>query len=86
MTAYVLRFCRNLRLKSSRENDNNDVHVGPLSSNEIESAEEYWTKQAQAGLSERVAKGDFKPLSPLVDDTGMIRVGGRVDPHLFSYD
>lgn len=86
MTSYVLRFCRNLRLKSSRENDNNDVHVGPLSSNEIESAEEYWTKQAQAGLSERVAKGDFKTLSPLVDDTGIIRVGGRVDPHLFSYN
>lgn len=86
VTAYVLRFCRNLRLKSRRENDNNNVHVGPLSSNEIESAEEYWTKQAQAGLSERVSKGDFKTLSPLVDDTGIIRVGGRVDPHLFSYD
>ncbi|KAL9964668.1 hypothetical protein ACROYT_G028343 [Oculina patagonica] len=86
VTAYVLRFCRNLHLKSSRENDDNDVHVGPLSSNEIESAEEYWAKQTQAGLSERMAKGDFKTLSPWVDDKGIIRVGGRVDPHLLSYD
>ena len=43
VTAYVLRFCRNIRLKSSQESDNNDMHVGPLSSNEIESAKEYWT-------------------------------------------
>ena len=86
VTAYVFRFCRNIRLKSSRESDNNDVHVGPLSSNEIESAEEYWTKQAQTGLFERVVKGDFKTLSPFGDDKGIFRVGGRVDPHLFSYD
>ena len=31
-------------------------------------------------------KGDFKTLSPYVDDKKLIRVGGRVDPSLVNYD
>ena len=85
VTAYVVRFCRNLRLKSSQQN-NSQVQVGPLSAEEIQDAEEYWAKKAQTGLSDRLEKGDFKTLSPFIDDKGIIRVGGRVDPNLLSYD
>ena len=80
MTAYVLRFCRNLGLKSSQQSDNNPVQVGSISAVEIKDAEEYWTKKAQTGLKDRLEKGDFKTLSPFIDDKGIIRVGGRVDP------
>ena len=53
VTAYVLRFCRNLRLKSSQQSDNNQVQVGPIDAEEIKDAEEYWAKKAQTGyLSE----------------------------------
>ena len=86
VTAYVLRFCRNLCLKSSQQSDNNPVQVGSISAEEIKDAEEYWTKKAQTGLTDRLGKGDFKTLSPFIDDKGIIRVGGRVDPNLLSYD
>ena len=85
VTAYVIRFCRNIRTKSNRDKEHNQVYVGPLNAEEIERAEEYWTKKAQAGLSAGITKGNFKSLSPFVDDKGIIRVGGRVDPALVSY-
>lgn len=31
-------------------------------------------------------KGDFKTLSPFIDEKGIIRVGGRVDPNVLSYE
>ena len=31
-------------------------------------------------------KGDFKTLSPFLDTQGIIRVGGRVNPRLATYD
>ena len=86
VTAYVRRFCRNLGLKSSQQSDNNPVQVGSISAEEIKDAEEYWTKKAQTGLTDRLEKGDFKTLSPFIDDKGIIRVGGRVDPKMLSYD
>lgn len=86
VTAYVFRFCRNLHLKSSQQSDTNQVQVGPLSTEEIQDAEEYWTKKAQTGLAVKLEKGDFKTLSPFLDDKGIIRVGGRVDPNLLSHD
>jgi hypothetical protein len=34
----------------------------------------------------RMKKGDFKTITPFVDPKGIIRVGGRVNPSLVSYD
>ena len=84
-TAYVLRFCHNLRIKV-KQPDDQEVESGPLTPAEIESAEEYWLKEAQSSLSQRMEKGDFKSLTPFFDEKGIIRVGGRVDPSLLSYD
>ena len=33
-----------------------------------------------------MAKGSYKSLSPFVDDKGIVRVGGRVEPAIVSYD
>ena len=85
-TAYVIRFCRNLHLKLSQQRDTNQLQVGPPSTKEIQDAEEYWTKKAQTGLAVKLEKGKLKTLSPFFDDKGIMRVGGRVDPHLLSYD
>ena len=84
-TAYVLRFCQNVRAKLSRDKDS-PTYQGPLNSTEIQSAEEYWLKSAQIDLMKRMKKGDFKTLTPFVDVKGIIRVGGRVKPSLVSYD
>ncbi|XP_048577231.1 uncharacterized protein K02A2.6-like [Nematostella vectensis] len=40
----------------------------------------------QDTLHGRHEKGEFAPLSPFVDDKGIIRVGGRLDAALVSYD
>ena len=86
VTAYVNCFCHNIRSRSSRDKEKNQANVGPLNADEIVCAEEYWIKKAQAGLSAGMAKGSYKSLSPFVDDKGIVRVGGRVDPALVSYD
>ena len=86
VTDYVFRFCHNLRLKSRQETNAQEKRVGPLSAEEIQVSEEYWTKQAQSSLYKRMEKGDFKTLSPFFDGKGIIRVGGRVNPDLLSYE
>jgi hypothetical protein len=78
VTAYIQRFGRN--------DENTQPELGPLTGEELQAAEEYWLEQAQSSLFQRMKKGDFKTLSPYVDDKKLIRVGGRVDPSLVSYD
>jgi hypothetical protein len=84
VTAYIQRFGRNLHAK--RNDENTQPELGPLTGEELQAAEEYWLKQAQSSLFQRMKKGDFKTLSPYVDKKKLIRVGGRVDPSLVSYD
>ena len=81
VTAYVLRFTHNCRKK-----DNNTKLLGPLSAQEIAKAEDYWIRRAQISIHKRVEKGELSSLTPIKDDNGIIRVGGRVDPSLTSYD
>ena len=59
---------------------------GPLTPEELEKAEIFWIKEAQRDLHRRKEKGEFKSLSPFQDDKGVIRVGGRVDEAIVSYD
>ncbi|XP_068671014.1 uncharacterized protein [Montipora foliosa] len=49
VTAYVRRFCQNLRSKLKRVDYNQKRNMGPLNSLDIEDAEEYWLKFAQSG-------------------------------------
>jgi hypothetical protein len=84
-TAYVLPFRHNVRAKLSPNKDF-PTYESPPSPIEIQSTEEYWLKIAQIDLMKRMKKGDFKTLTPFVDPKGIIRVGGRVNPSLVSYD
>ena len=59
---------------------------GPLTSEELKAAEMYWIKQGQKSLHRRYEQGEFKSLSPFKDNGGIIRVGGRVDEALVSYE
>ena len=86
VAAYVIRFCNKLCNKTHRDIEGDKVSIDPPDAEEVEKAEEFWIKKSQVGLSTRIAKGDFKTLNPFVDDKGITRVGGRVDPALVSYD
>ncbi|KAL9985573.1 hypothetical protein ACROYT_G007994 [Oculina patagonica] len=63
-----------------------DGRGGPLTPEELQQAEFYWIKQAQSTLHSRLERGDFKPLSPSKDANEVIRVGGRVDEAIVSYE
>ena len=86
VTSYVRRFVQNLRIKCARSEEIRQPERGPLTQQELESAEEYWMKHMQSSILTRLKKGDFKALSPYTDDKGILRVGGRVDTSLVSYD
>ena len=58
----------------------------PLTAVELEQDEELWIKTAQKELHERVKNKEFNMLSPFKDDKGILRVGGRVDKAIVTYD
>ena len=60
--------------------------TGSLTPEELLQAELYWIKDAQKRLHDRMAKGEFKTLSPFSDDRGIIRVGERLDKAIVSYE
>lgn len=88
VTAYVQRFIRNIKAKHQQrvEVQNSAGQDGPLSLQELDEAEKLWITVAQDDLRERQAKGEFRQLSPFVDQDGVIRVGGRVDKAIASYE
>ena len=59
---------------------------GPLTVTELQKAELYWLIEAQKEILKCVQKGELKSLSPFTDEKGVIRVGGRADKALISYD
>ena len=91
-SAYVLRFIWNSRArcqaKKSPEVSEHQIQLsrGPLTPQELEKAENYWVKQSQKTLHDRLKKGELQQLSPFTDESGITRVGGRVDEALVSYD
>lgn len=81
-TAWILRLAKKIRLKRHHQ----EGIEGTLTVEELRKAELYWIKNAQKELISRFQKGEFKSLSPFIDDKGVLRVGGRVDNALVSYD
>ena len=82
VTAWIKRLAEKIRLRrnalSGRE--------GPLMPEELKNAEMSWIRSAQEDLKSRMKNGEFKTLSPFVDDKGIIRVGGRIDKAIMSYE
>ena len=58
---------------------------GPLNPTELKHAEMYWVKEAQKTIHDRLKRGEFKTLSPYIEED-IIRVGGRAEESLMSYD
>ena len=90
VTAYTLRFIWRLRKrgrKGSAEGEEALKHEdGPLSPQELQDAETHWLKESQKTLKDSLSKGEFRNLSPYVDLEGVVRVGGRADKALVSYE
>ena len=90
VTAYTLRFIRRLRERghkgSAEEGKTLKSEDGPLSPEELKDAETHWLKESQKTLRNRFSKGEFRNLSPFLDQEGVWRVGGRADKALVSYE
>ena len=82
VTARIRRLAEKIRLRKFRQHQ----REGPLTPEELAEAERFWIKEAQKPLHSRMKKGDFKNLSPFTDEQGVVRVGGRVDQAIMSYD
>jgi len=82
VTAWVKRLAKYIRLKGH----GGEMQTGTLTPEELQNAEISLIKDAQKTLHERMKRDEFKSLSPFKDETGIIRVGGRVDKALVSYE
>ncbi|XP_068748959.1 uncharacterized protein [Montipora capricornis] len=86
VTAYMLRFIRRVRACGHKESAEEGIPLksedGPLSPEELKDAETFWLKESR----DRLSKGEFRNLSPYVDQEGVWRVGGRADKALVSYE
>ena len=94
--AWVLRFAHNL--KSSRVGSSqHQTRSGPLTAEEIRDAEWVIIRDAQKRVfAAEIAALDagkpllshskLKPISPFIDEIGLLRVGGRIDRAHVSYD
>ena len=80
--AWIKRLAKNIRLREHRSN----CERKQLTPEELKDAEMFLIKDAQKLLQDRAKKGEFKSLSPFTDENGIIRVGGRVDKAIVSYD
>ena len=82
---WVLRMKRKFLAKIKQTNES-QMCQGPLSAQELEEGRKYVIKHAQRSLQNCLVNNEFKMLSPFVDDEGIIRVGGRVDKAIVSYE
>eukprot|EP00794_Sanderia_malayensis_P001985 gene1985-2252_t len=82
VTAWIKRLAENIR----QGKRNQTRHNGPLTPEELQKAGMFLIKDAQNNLHDRLKRGEFKSLSPFTDDKEIIRVGGRVDKAIVSYE
>jgi len=86
----MLRFIWRLRTRgrkgSAKEEEALKHEDGPLSPKELQDAETHLLKESQKTLKDSLRKGEFRNLSPYVDPEGVVRVGGRADKALVSYE
>ena len=80
---WVLRTKRKCLAKIKQTNES-QMCQGSLSAQELEERRKHVIKHAQRSLQNRLVNNEFKMLSPFVE--GIIRVGGRVDKAIVSYE
>ena len=88
VTAYVFRFVRNVkaRVKKSNTGSAEIPQSNSLSVEELNQSEIYWVKLNQKNLKGSLESGQLGKLDPLTDSEGILRVGGRVDKTIATYD
>ena len=88
VTAYVFRFVRNVkaRVKKSNTGSAEIPRSNSLSVEELNQLETYWVKLNQKNLKSSLESGQLGKLDPLTDSEGILRVGGRVDKTIATYD
>ena len=57
-----------------------------LTPKELGNSQILWIKEAQKDLTDGLKTNKFRTLSPFVDKEEVIRVGGRIDNALVSYE
>lgn len=89
ITAWINRFLFNTRNKDKRQ--------GPLTAEEIDTAETYWKKKVtqQKGFLQEIKElqsgmevhnqSKIKNLNPFLDEKGIMRVGGRLQKSNLNY-
>ena len=88
VTAYVFRFVRNVkaRIKKSNTGSAEIPRSNSLSVEELNQTEIYWVKLNEKNLKSSLESGQLGKLDPLTDSEGILRVGGRVDKTIATYD
>ena len=83
---WVLKLKQTFLAKRNKEDEKFQASQVPLTAHELEESRRYLIKEAQKSLHNRLRNDELKMLSPYVDDEGIIRVGGRVDKAIVSYE
>ena len=90
VTTWMIKFVDNLKANviagRAESQSNAKIQNGCLTPDELQEAELLWTKDVQKEIQGRVLNGEFKMLSPFKNENGIIRVGGRIDEALVSYE
>lgn len=100
VTAWVMRFIRNLVVKVKKEVTGSSLQRSGgklLTPGELERAGKVWVRQAQAerfaedawnlkGSKEIAKRSPLKSLTPMIDEEGLLRVGGRLVRAYLPYD
>lgn len=85
ITATILRFVNNFKAKWGPPNIT-FKQTGILTTEELIQAETILVKQAQKSFQTTAEFKKSKTLTPFVDKDGIVRVGGRVEKAVISYD
>ena len=80
--AWLWRLVENIRSRGNKRGGGE----APLTPEELAKAEMLWIRSPQRSPQRRLENGEFKALSPFVDGKGIIRVGGRIDKVIVSYE
>ena len=88
VTAYVFRFVRNVKahVKKSNTQSAESPRSNSLSVEELNQSEIYWVKLNQKNLKSSLESRQLGKLDPLMDSEGILRVRGRVDKTIATYN
>ncbi|XP_046856140.1 uncharacterized protein LOC124449244 [Xenia sp. Carnegie-2017] len=85
VTAWVLR-AKSTLLAKVRSTAKDTARGDCLTPAELERSRTFWIKRAQKKIRAQVKSEELRSLSPFTDEEGTVRVGGRIDNSLVSYE